>query len=60
MRSYKDVAFKEIWHQKFSSILIVIALILSSAMTTVIGQSIGTMDAMRIEQAKSLNGDRDM
>ena len=58
MRSYKDVAFKEIWHQKFSSILIVIALILSSAMTTVIGQSIGTMDAMRIEQAKSLNGDR--
>lgn len=58
MKSYRSVALKEIWHQKLSSAFIVTALILSSAMTTVIGQSIGMLDAMRVEQAKVLNGDR--
>lgn len=58
MKSYRSVALKEIWHQKLSSAFIVIALILSSAMTTAIGQSIGILDAMRVEQATVLNGDR--
>ena len=38
--------------------LILIAVILSSIMTTAIGQSLGILQTMRTEQAVSLNGDR--
>ena len=38
--------------------MILTAVILSTVMTTVIGQSIGILQSMRIEQAAGLNGDR--
>ena len=38
--------------------LLLIAVILSSTMTTAVGQSLGILQTMRIEQAASLNGDR--
>jgi len=58
MRSYLSLAFKEIKKQKLTTFLIVVAIIMSTAMTTVIGQSIGIMKNLMIEQARSLNGDR--
>lgn len=58
MRSYLSLAFKEIRKQKLTTFLIVIAIIMSTAMTTVIGQSIGIMKNLMLEQASSLNGDR--
>lgn len=58
MRSYLSLAWKELKAQKVTSILILIAVILSTVMTTVVGQSIGILQAMRVEQAASLNGDR--
>lgn len=58
MRSYLSLAFKEITKQKLTTFLIVVAIIMSTAMTTVIGQSIGIMKNLMYEQARSLNGDR--
>lgn len=58
MKSYLSLAFKEQKVQKVMAILILIAIILSSIMTTVIGQSLGILQTMRMEQASSLNGDR--
>lgn len=58
MKSYLSLAWKELKAQKVTSILILIAVILSTVMTTVVGQSIGILQAMRVEQAASLNGDR--
>lgn len=58
MKSYLSLAWKELKAQKLTSILILIAVILSTVMTTVVGQSIGVLQAMRINQAASLNGDR--
>lgn len=58
MKSYLSLAWKELKAQKVTSILILIAIILSTVMTTVVGQSIGILQAMRINQAASLNGDR--
>ena len=58
MKSYLSLAKKELKAQKVTSILILIAIILSTVMTTVVGQSIGILQAMRINQAASLNGDR--
>lgn len=58
MKSYLSFAWKELKTQKVTSILVLIAIILSTVMTTVIGQSIGILQAMRINQAASLNGDR--
>ena len=58
MKSYLSLAWKELKAQKVTSILILIAVILSTVMTTVVGQSIGVLQAMRINQAASLNGDR--
>ena len=58
MKSYFSLAWKKIKVQRVTSILILIAVILSTIMTTVVGQSIGTLQVMRINQAKSLNGDR--
>lgn len=58
MKSWRTLAGKELWAGKITSILILIALILSTMMTTVIGQSIGILAAMREQQAAYLNGDR--
>ncbi|MDT3700830.1 MAG: FtsX-like permease family protein [Thermincola sp.] len=58
MKSYLSLAFKELKSQKLMTILIIIAIIMSTAMTTVIGQSITTMKKMMPEQARFLNGDR--
>jgi len=58
MNSYRKIVWKEVKAQKFTSILIIIAIVLSTLMTTVIGQSIGILNAMRIQQAISLNGNR--
>ena len=58
MKSYRTLAWKELRTQKITSILILIAVILSTMMTTVIGQSIGILSAMRGQQAAYLNGNR--
>ena len=58
MRSYLSLAGKELKAQKVTAILILIAVILSSLMTTVIGQSIGILQAMRVQQVEKLNGSR--
>lgn len=58
MKSYLSLAWKELKAQKVTSVLILIAIVLSTVMTTVVGQSIGILQAMRVNQAASLNGDR--
>ena len=58
MKSYRTLAWKELRTQKVTSILILIAIILSTVMTTVIGQSMGILNAMRGQQAAYLNGNR--
>ena len=58
MKSYRALAWKELQAQKVMATLIFIAVILSTMMTTVIGQSIGILNAMRLEQAAGLNGNR--
>ena len=58
MKSYLSLAWKELKAQRVTSILILIAVILSTVMTTVVGQSIGILQSMRVSQAASLNGDR--
>lgn len=58
MKTYRTLAWKELKTEKITTILILIALILSSMMTTVIGQSIGILSSMRQQQASSLNGNR--
>ncbi|WP_097015142.1 ABC transporter permease [Anaerocolumna aminovalerica] len=58
MKSYYSLAPKEIWTQKVTWVLVLIAITLSTMMTTVVGQSIGILDAMRGQQAAYLNGNR--
>ncbi|MBS5084164.1 MAG: FtsX-like permease family protein [Clostridiales bacterium] len=58
MRSYHSFSWKEIKAQKVTSALILIAVILSTMMTTVVGQSIGILQALREQQASMLNGIR--
>lgn len=58
MKSYLSLAWKELKAQRVTAILILIAVILSSLMTTVIGQSIGILQAMQVQQAERLNGSR--
>lgn len=58
MKSYLTLASKELKAQKITAVLILIAVIMSTIMTTVIGQSIGTLQSMRIQQAAGLNGNR--
>ena len=58
MKSYLSLACREIKKQKLTTFLIIVAIIMSTAMTTVIGQSIGIMKNLMLEQARSLNGDR--
>ena len=58
MKSYRAFAWKELRTQKVTSILILIAVILSAMMTTVVGQSIDILNAMRGDQSANLNGNR--
>lgn len=58
MKSYHSIAYKELKTQKITSTLILIAIILSTMMTTVIGQSLGILQALRLQQAGMLNGNR--
>lgn len=58
MKSYLSLAWKEIKAQRVTAVLILIAVIMSTTMTTVIGQSIGILQSMRVEQAAGLNGNR--
>ena len=52
------VALKELLSQKVTSILILIAVVLSTMMTTIVGQSIGVLSAMREQQAIAIGGNR--
>lgn len=58
MRSYHMLAWKEIMGQKVVSVLILIAIILSTLMTTAVGQSVGVLNAMRRQQAIAIGGNR--
>lgn len=58
MKSYRILALKEIGAQKITSILILIAIILSTMMTTAVGQSVGILAAMREQQAVTIGGTR--
>lgn len=58
MKSYRVLAWKELLAQRVTSILILIAVILSTITTTVIGQSIGILSAMREQQAITINGEK--
>lgn len=58
MKSYLALAWKELKAQRITAILILIAVIMSTVMTTVIGQSIGILQSMRISQAADLGGYR--
>ena len=58
MKSYRVLAWKELLAQKVTSILILIAVILSTITTTVIGQSIGILNAMRQQQAITIKGEK--
>lgn len=58
MKSYLTLAWKDLKMQKITAILILIAVIMSTIMTTVIGQSIGVLQSMRMNQAAGLNGNR--
>lgn len=58
MKSYYSLARKELCAQKVTSLLILIAVVLSTMMTTAVGQSLGILNAMRQQQASSLNGNR--
>ena len=46
MKSYLSLSWKELKGQKFMSVLILLAVILSSIMTTAIGQSLGILQTM--------------
>ena len=58
MKSYRVLAWKELLAQRVTSILILIAVVLSTITTTVIGQSIGILNAMREQQAITINGEK--
>lgn len=58
MKSYRSLAYRELWAQKVTSILILIAVILSTTMTTAIGKSVGILAAMREQQAIAIGGNR--
>lgn len=58
MKSFRSLALKEIFAQKVTSVLILIAVVLSTMMTTIVGQSLGVLTAMREQQAIALGGKR--
>lgn len=58
MKSFRTLAIKELLAQKVTSILILIAVVLSTMLTTIVGQSLGVLTAMREQQAIALGGNR--
>ncbi len=58
MKNYRTFALKELLAQRVTSILILLAVILSTMMTAVIGQSAGVLSAMRQQQAIVLGGNK--
>lgn len=58
MKFYRALTLKEIKAQKTTFTLIFIAIVLSTMMTAVIGQSAGVLSAMRQQQAVALGGNR--
>ncbi len=58
MRRYRTLARKELLAQRVTSMLIFLAIVLSTMMTAVIGQSMGVLSAMRQQQAISIGGNR--
>ena len=58
MKSFRSLALKELFAQKVTSVLILIAVVLSTMMTTIVGQSLGVLTAMREQQAIALGGNR--
>lgn len=58
MKSYLALSWKEVKAQRVTAILILIAVVMSAAMTTVIGQAVGILQSMRVAQAEGLNGSR--
>ena len=58
MRHYRTLALKELLAQRVTSVLILLAVILSTMMTAVTGQSMGVLSAMRQQQAIAIGGNR--
>ncbi|MCI9002799.1 MAG: FtsX-like permease family protein [Oscillibacter sp.] len=58
MKGERFLAVKELLAQRVTSVLILLAILLSTMMTAVIGQSIGVLSAMRQQQAIAINGNR--
>ena len=58
MKHYHTLALKELLAQRVTSVLILLAIVLSTMMTAVIGQSIGVLSAMRQQQAIAIGGNR--
>ena len=56
MKRYHTLAYRELLAQRVTSFLILLAIILSTMMTSVIGQSAGTLSAMRQQQAITIGG----
>ena len=48
MKSYLSLAWKELKAQKVTSLLILLAVILSTIATTAMGQSVGILQSMRV------------
>ena len=58
MKNYRILALRELSAQKLTAFLILTAVLLSTTMTAVVGQSAGVLSAMRIQQAAAIGGDR--
>lgn len=58
MKHYHTLALKELLAQRVTSVLILLAILLSTMMTAVIGQSVGILSAMRQQQAIAIGGNR--
>ncbi len=58
MKRYSALAWRELLAQRVTSVLILLAIVLSTMMTAVIGQSAGVLAAMREQQAIAIGGDR--
>lgn len=58
MKRYSALAWRELLAQRVTSVLILLAIVLSTMMTAAIGQSAGVLSAMRQQQAIAIGGDR--
>ena len=58
MRHYLGLALRELLAQKIIAALLLIAVVLSTMLTTAVGQSAGVLAAMREQQAITIGGNR--